>query len=156
MHFFNRIVRFRPMKHLPGVLWNANTGLDYVTTDEFDLPNLYRDIMKIIHLCANIRGAITRRNLTPQSQAEISNVLCGSVRVPKDDDLGDSSTLRELLCFFRSLNPPSMKYYKLEQTLLLPTIQLATMYESFHETPNPRIVTYQNRFTDRLRLSGAT
>ena len=111
--------------------------------------------MKIIHLCANVRGPITRRNLTPQSQAEISNVLCGLVRVPKDDDPRDSITLRELLCIIRSLNPPSMIYYTLEKTLLLPTIQLATMYESFHETLNPRIVTYQNTFTDRLRLSDA-
>ena len=155
MPFFKRVLRFRLMIYVPGLLWKADTDLDYVMTDEFDLPNLYRDIMKIIHLCANVRGNVTRRTLTLKSQAEISNVLCGPVRVPSDNDLGGSRTLRELLHFLRCLNSPSMKYYTLEQTLLLPTIQLATMYESFHETPSPRIATYQNGYADNLRLSGA-
>ena len=155
MPFFKLVLRFRLMIYVPGVLWKADTDLDYVMTDEFDLPNLYRDIMKILHLCANVRGNVTRRTLTLQSQAEISNVLCGPVRVPSDNDLGGSKTIRELLYFLRSLNPSSMKYYTLEQTLLLPTIQLATIYESFHETPSPRIATYQNGYTDNLRLSGA-
>lgn len=156
--FFKRVIRFRLMIYVPGVLWTADTELDYVLTDEFDLSNLYRDILKIIHLCANVHGTVTTRPLTPRAQAELSNVLCGPVTVPSPtDDVPDSPTrLRDLLASFRDLNPPSMKYYTLEQTLLLPTIQLATLYESFRDdAPAPRIATYQNGYTDNLRLSGA-
>ena len=153
--FFKWVFRFRLMLYVPGVLWKANTDLNNVLTDEFDLPNLYRDIIKIIRLCANVRGTITRRTLTLRSHAEISKVLCGPVRVPSAKDLGDSETLRSLLCFFGSLNPPTMKCYTLEQALLLPTIQLATIYETFSDDSGPTIATYQNGYTDNLKLSGA-
>ena len=115
------------MVYVLGVLWKADSDLNYVLTEEFDLPNLYPDIIKILHLCANVKGTVTRRSLTAQSQAEISHVLYGPVMVPSDNDLVNSKTLRELLSFFCSLNPPSMKHYTLEQWLLLPTIQLATI-----------------------------
>ena len=50
-----------------------------------------------------------------------------------------------------------MKAYTLDQSVLLPTIQLATMYESYRDDrPNlfSRIQQMQNAHTDRLRISG--
>lgn len=157
---FKRIIRFRLMVYVPGVLWRANTDLDYVLTEDLDLPNLYRDILKIFHLCNEVNGTITRHKaLTKESSAKVSNVLCGPVAPIPHCTLPDGCemTLTDLLVKLRSQNPDDMKAYTLDQSLLLPTIQLATMYESYRDDREnlfSRIQEMQNGHTDKLRLSG--
>lgn len=157
---FKRIIRFRLMVYVPGVLWRANTDLDYILTEDLDLPNLYRDILKTFHLCNEVNGTITRHEaLTKEASAEVSNVLCGPLAPISHCTLphGCKKTLTELLVKLRSQNPDDMKAYTLDQSLLLPTIQLATMYESYRDDREnlfSRIQKMQNEHTDKLRLSG--
>lgn len=75
---FKRITRFGLMVYVPYVLWKADTNLDYILTEDLDLPNLYRDLLRTYHLCREVNGTITRHeDLTEQASIEISNVLCG-------------------------------------------------------------------------------
>lgn len=53
---FKRIIRFGLMVYVPGVLWKADTNLDYILTEDLDLTNLYRDLLKIYHLCSELKG----------------------------------------------------------------------------------------------------
>ena len=157
---FKRIIRFRLMVYVPGVLWRANTDLDYILTEDLDIPNLYRDILKIFHLCNEVDGTIDRHEtLTKEASAEVSNVLCGPLAPISHCTLphGCKTTLTDLLFKLRSQNPDNMKAYTLDQSLLLPTIQLATMYESYRDDREnlfSRIQKMQNEHTDQLRLSG--
>ena len=161
MPAFKRIIRFQLMIYVPGVVWKAGAELDYILTESLDVPNLYRDIMKILHLCGHMNGSIVSRQiLKKQERAEVSNVLCGPVTIPGENDLPDlpsSLTLVDLLCVLRDLNPPHIKAYTLEQALLLPAIQLALMYESWRPDRDnrfSRIQQLQNGHTDKLMLSG--
>ena len=150
-----RIVRFRLMIYIPGLVWQSRTCLDYVLTREFDFPNLYRDLLKIIHLCGDMDGQITRHDLCAETQTQLSHVLCGPVKLPDPDLTGDMD-LCTLLGKLRNANQRTEKAYLLEQIVLLPTIQLATMYESFPtSTTKSRIQTLQNAHNDQLSLSGA-
>lgn len=157
---FKRIIRFRLMVYVPGVLWRANTDLDYILTEDLDLPNLYRDILKIFHLCNEVNGTITRHEaLTKEASDEVSNVLCGLLAPIPHCTLphGCKMTLTDLLVKLRGQNPDDMKAYTLDQSFLLPTIQLATMYESYRDDREnlfSRIQDMQNEHTDKLRLSG--
>ena len=157
---FERIIRFRLMVFVPGVLWKADTDLDYILTERLDLPNLYRDILKIFHLCGEVNGTIDKHEaLTKETSAEVSHVLCGPLANVPDSTLasGCTMTLTELLVKLRNQNSPDHKAYTLEQSLLLPTIQLATMYESCsndEENLVSRIQLVQNAYTDKLCLSG--
>ena len=75
---FERIIRFGLKVYVPGVLWRDDTNLDYILIEDLDLPNLYRDLFKIHHLCSEVNGTITRHeDLIEQASIEISNVLCG-------------------------------------------------------------------------------
>lgn len=53
---FKRIIRFGLVVYVPGVLWKADTNLDYILTEDLDLTNLYRDLLKIYHLCSELKG----------------------------------------------------------------------------------------------------
>ena len=156
---FKRVIRFRLMIYVPGILWKANSDLDYILTEDFDIPNLYRDILKIFHLCSEMKGIITRHEtLTGKIEAEVSNVLCGPLKFIPDSTIpdGDTITLTTLLVELRNQNTVDTKAYTLDQSVLLPTIQLATMYETHCDDQElfSRIQQMQNLHTDRLRLSG--
>lgn len=67
-------------------------------------------------------------------------------------------TLIQFLVKLRNQNPVITKAYTLDQSVLLPTIQLAAMYESFcedHQKLFSRIQQMQNGHTDKLGLSGS-
>ena len=153
--YLKRMLRFHLMIYVPGLVWRSKTCLDYVLTEELDFPNLYRDLLKIIHLCGDMDGHISRHDLCADIQTQLSHVLCGPVKLP-GPDLQDDMDLTTLLGKLRVANPGTEKAYTLEQIVLLPTIQLAAMYESFPtDTTVSRIQTLQDAHTDQLQLSGA-
>ena len=178
---FKPIIRFRLMIYVPGVLWKANSDLDYILTEDLDLHNLYRDILKIFHLCSEMKGTIARQEaLTTETGTEVSNVLCGPLAhipdstipdgsITADRDIpdgsttadknitnGDTMTLTALLVKLRNQNAVDTKAYTLDQSVLLPTIELATIYETHCDDRQlfSRIQQMQDWHTDRLRLSG--
>lgn len=51
------------------------------------VPNLYRDFLKIFHLCHEVTGSISRHDLTKAQEGGISNVLCGPIKTPAHKDL---------------------------------------------------------------------
>ena len=66
-------------------------------------------------------------------------------------------TLTDLLIQLHNQNPDDTKAYTLDQSVLLPTIHLAIMYESYRddrENLYSHIRQLQKGHTDRLRLSG--
>lgn len=151
-----RIIRFRLMIYVPGLLWKADTPLDYVLTEDFDFPNLYRDLVKILQLCSDVQGQILRHETPDLVRDEVSHVLCGPVTDLQMEVQG-TKTLAELLSIFRTASSATEKAYTLEQAVLLPTIQLAAMYESFgvDSRATPSIQVFQDGHTDGLKLSGA-
>ena len=150
-----RILRFQLMIWVPGLVWKANSLLDYILTQDFDFPNLYRDLLKIIHLCGDVHGKVTRHEVCAETQTQLSHVLCGKVNLP-DPRLHGDMDLTTLLTALRNVNPSNEKAYTLEQIMLLPTIQMASIYESFPiDTTKSRIQTLQDAHTDKLILSGA-
>lgn len=151
-----RIIRIPLMIYVPGLLWKADTQLDYVLTEDFDFPNLYRDLIKIFQLCSDVQGQILRHETSDLVRDEVSHVLCGPVTdLPMD--IQGTKTLAELLSSFRTAGSDTEKAYTLEQAVLLPTIQLAAMYETFgiDSRATPSIQVFQDGHTDRLKLSGA-
>ena len=160
MPAFKRVIPFQLMIYVPGVLWKAETELDYVLTANLDIPNLYRDTLKLFHLCHEVTGSVSRHDLTKTQEDELSNVLCGPIEIPPPKDLpdGSSTTLVALLCLLRDQQPEDVKAYTLDQAMLLPTIQLASMYESYRDDRKSRsswIQQLQNGHTDKLGLSGS-
>lgn len=150
-----RIIRFKLMIYVPGLIWKADSPLDFILTEDFDFPNPYRDLLKIFHLCDGVRGQITRHTPSPTAETEISHVLCGPVTLPPAGLTG-TITLTDLLVQLREVNTECTKAYTLEQAILLPTIQLAAMFESFHsESATASIQVLQDSHTDNLKLSGA-
>ena len=140
---------------VPGLTWKAKNPLDYVLTETFDSPSLYRDLLKIIHLLGDVNGKISRHEIDLEVQTQLSHFLCGPINLPKNDLQGEVS-LTKLLVALRNVNHSGSKAYTLEQTMLLPTIQLVSLYESFPvTTTKSRIQTLQNAYSDKLTLSGA-
>ena len=150
-----RVIRFHLMIWVPGLTWKAESPLDYILTETFDFPNLYRDLLKIIHLLGDVSGKISRHAIDLGLQTQLSHVLCGPVNVPGNGLQGEVD-LTTLLAALRNVNHGGSKAYTLEQIMLLPTIQLASIYESFPiATTKSRIETLQNGYPDQLALSGA-
>ena len=149
-----RLFRFRLMIYVPGLLWEASSTIDYAIAGDLNMPNLYRDILKIFHLSANIEGEIVTHTLHSNEVTEISHVLCGPVTVASPGSIPEKLSLAGLLCRLRDLEPLSAKAYTLEQVLLLPTIQLTALYECFRSEQHSRVNYLQSTFTDKLYLSG--
>ena len=81
---FRRVIRLHLLVYVLGLLWRADSPVDYVMTATFDIETLYCDVMKFFfHLYGTIKGAITRHPpMAGQNEAWISNVLCGPVIIP--------------------------------------------------------------------------
>ena len=64
-------------------------------TEDLDLPNLYRDILKIIHLCIEVNGTVTKYEaLTKRASIEVSNVLCDVLAPIPDSNFPDGCLIR--------------------------------------------------------------
>jgi hypothetical protein len=152
------VFRFRLMIYVPGLVWIAQEPIDYVRTEqEFDMPNLYRDIFKIIHLCSDYTGDTSFHELSDLERRQLSDTLCGPIHRFDKTEVASGMTLSQFLMFLRnagSIAMPGPKAYSLEQAILLPTIQLAVMYESTRNSTDSVIETYQNQHIDKLALSG--
>ena len=115
---FRRVIRLHLLIYVPGLLWRADSHVDYVMTATFDIETLYRDVIKLFHRCRNTNGTITGHPpMAGRNEAKISNVLCGQVIIPPAE-LQGSRTLTELLCYLRDPNPASQKAFTLEQSIL--------------------------------------
>jgi hypothetical protein len=152
------VFRFKMMLYVPGMVWTAHNFVDYVRTEqEFDMPNLYRDIFKLIHLCSDYQGEIKHHEVSQIERQQLSDTLCGPIHLFNQARVPASMTLSKFLVFLRDAQAgglPGPKAYSLEQAILLPTIQLAVMYEATHSRSESVIETYQNQHIDRLGLSG--
>ncbi|CAN9203870.1 unnamed protein product [Alternaria alternata] len=152
------IFRFQLMIYVPGLIWTARRSVDYVRTEqEFDMPNLYRDLFKLLHLCADYEGDIAVHNVPESEGWKLSDTLCGPIRYFNEAQIPRRTTLSDLLVLLRdasSESHSSPKSYSLEQAILLPTIQLAAMYEDSHARAESVIGVYQSQHIDKLQLSG--
>jgi hypothetical protein len=152
------IYRFQLMIYVPGLIWTARRSVDYVRTEqEFDMPNLYRDLFKLLHLCADYEGDIAIHSVPELEGRQLSDTLCGPVHCFNEAQTPRKTTLANLLVLLRDTNSvgqSSPKSYSLEQAILLPTIQLAAMYEDSHARAESVIGVYQSQHIDKLQLSG--
>jgi hypothetical protein len=152
------VFRFKLMVYVPGLVWTARESVDFVRTEqEFDMPYLYRDIFKLIHLCADYQGDLLVHSVSELEQRQLSDTLVGPVHLFGNTKLPQTMTLGKLLVLLHdadSAGSSSPKSYTLEQAILLPTIQLAVMYEATHAHADSVINTYQSQHIDKLQLSG--
>lgn len=55
-----RLVRFKMAIYVPGLVWKATQSVDFALPSEFDLESLTRHVMKLLHVCMDHEGEITR------------------------------------------------------------------------------------------------
>jgi hypothetical protein len=159
-----RLVRMKLAIYVPGLIWRSNHYLDMPLPDSFKLADVIRHILKIVHVCMVQPGTISRHTVNEEEAIELSHVLCGPVADPPvhKDFSKPTSTLRELLAAIRDneRNTDTRKF-SVEQTLLLPTIMLATAYDRWKPTGSAgtggyghEIDVLQDLHLDKLMLSG--
>jgi hypothetical protein len=68
------IFRFQLMVYVPGFVWTARQSVDYVRTEqESDMPILYRDTFKLIHLCADFEGDLAVHDVSEYELRQLSD-----------------------------------------------------------------------------------
>lgn len=156
-----RLVRFKVAIYVPGLVWKATRSVDFALPTEFDLESLTRHLMKLIHVCMDHEGEITRHNVDEKTSIKLSHVLCGPIANPPvpsatNFEAGTKTTLRHILTALH--NTPtnsSTNKFSLEQAMLLPTITLACIYDRWlHGVSYEEIAKLQKRHIDGLGLSG--
>jgi hypothetical protein len=117
--------------------------------------------VKLLHVSMDHTGSISRHTVERKTSIELSHVLCGPIADPPVDTEFSSSTptLHEVLSAIRdnAANATSRKF-SVEQTLLLPTIILACIYDRWLHSDmfGNRIQSLQKGHIDQLSLSGKT
>lgn len=156
-----RLVRFKMAIYVPGLVWKATQSVDFALPSEFDLESLVRHVMKLLHVCMDHEGEITRHSFDWKTSVELSHVLCGPIADPPvnpETNLGDgtTTTLRSVLTALRDNDTNSQtSKFSLEQAILLPTITLACIYDRWlHGVGYEEIAKLQKRHIDGLGLSG--
>jgi hypothetical protein len=156
-----RLVRLRLAIYIPGLIWRSNHTIGFALTHDFDLENLVRHVVKLLHVSMDHTGSISRHTVERKTSIELSHVLCGPIADPPVDTEFSSSTptLHEVLSAIRdnAANATSRKF-SVEQTLLLPTIILACIYDRWLHSGmfGNRIQSLQKGHIDQLSLSGKT
>ena len=154
-----RIVRLRLAIYIPGLVWKSHHNVDFAVTHEFTIDSLIRDVLKLLHICMNQTGTISRHTIEDRTSVEISHVLCGPIADPPVNTMFSSTnpTLREVMAAIRDneANAESRKF-SVEQTLLLPTIILSCIYDRWLHSGmfGNKIEGLQGRHIDKLGLSG--
>jgi len=157
------IARIRLAIYVSGLVWKSHHYLDLALSPEFSFG---RYVVKILHVCIDQPGEVTRHNLSEKAATELSHVLCEPIADPPlpEGFVYEGATLREVLEGLRD-NPDSKKErvgrsFSVEQALLLPAVMIASVYDkSMYKQGSPstghQIQALQDRHMDKLRLSGA-
>lgn len=125
-----RVVRLRMAIYVPGLVWKSGQALDLALTPQFDLESLIRHVVKLLHVCMDHKGVVTRYSI--DSKAQLSHVLCGPIADPRVQSEFGSGThaLRNVLTALRNNNTTTnTSIFSLEQTVLLPTMIFACIYD---------------------------
>jgi hypothetical protein len=155
-----RIVRFHPAIYVPGLVWCSRDTVDFALTKEFDLESLTKHLLKLLHICMDHPGGLTRHAVPKDASTELSHVLCGPIADPPIDTAFSrpTATLREVLTTLRdNASTAHTSKYSLEQAVLLPTVMLACIYDRWLHgggTSGGEIEALQNKYADKLALSG--
>lgn len=157
-----RIVRFRMIIYVPGLVWKSKATVDFALPPDFSFDTLLRHIIQLLHVCMDQEGDITRHDVPNRTSIELSHVLCGPIA---DSPVGPASfenqptpTLQQLLTALgdNKTNAESSKF-TLEQAVVLPTTTLACIYDRWLQGAGvfgDEIQSLQNSFADSLALSG--
>jgi hypothetical protein len=146
-----RLVRFRMAIYVPGLVWHSDQWVDFALSKDFDFEHLVRLIIKLLHICMDHEGDFHLHGVDPGTSAKLSHVLCGpvaSVSTSFNHLQGSKVSLRQVLSLLR--DHPSCEHtnkYALEQAVLLPTVIVASIYETWG------IAALQNKHVDELALS---
>ncbi|KAF2867755.1 hypothetical protein BDV95DRAFT_622089 [Massariosphaeria phaeospora] len=128
-----RLVRMKLAIYVPGLIWRSNHYLDMPLPHSFKLDDVIRHILKIVHVCMDQPGTISRHTVPEDEAIALSHVLCGPIADPpvhKDFAKATTATLREALAALRDNERNThTRNFSVEQTLLLPTIMLASAYD---------------------------
>lgn len=156
-----RVVRFHMHLYVPGLIWSNNQTIDFTMGSGFDFHDLFRLLMKLLHVCMDHQGTLTTHPTgDPETVVKLSHVLCGPIAVPPiaNDFAASPVSLRTVLTSLRDTpSNAATRKFTLEQALLLPTIMLLMMYDRWHsstEFHGEAIGVVQSRFADGLALSG--
>jgi hypothetical protein len=147
-----RLVRFRIAIYVPGLVWHSDQWVDFALSKDFDFEHLVRLIIKLLHICMDHEGDFDLHGVDPATSAKLSHVLCGpvaGVSASFNHLQGSKVILRKVLSLLR--DHPSCEYtskYALKQAVLLPTVIMASIYETWG------ITALQNKHVDGLALSG--
>lgn len=157
-----RIVRFRMIIYVPGLVWKSKATVDFALPPDFTFDTLLRHIIQLLHVCMDQEGDITTHDVPSRTSTELSHVLCGPIADPPVDparfENQPTPTLQQLLTALRDnkANAESSKF-TLEQAVVLPITTLACIYDRWLQASGvfgDEIQTLQNSFSDALALSG--
>lgn len=162
------IARVRLAIYVPGLVWRSHHYLDWALSPEFSFDDVCHYVVKILHVCIDQRGKVTRHGgISEKAATELSHVLCGPVAVPPMPDgfMYGEATLRQVLEGLRDNGPDGQKgsterRFSVEQALLLPSAMIACLYDKFipkrgSPSTGNHIQGLQVRHMDKLALSGA-
>ena len=130
-----RLVRFRMAIYVPGLVWPSDQWVDFALSTDFDLEHLVRLIVKLLHICMDHEGNFDLHEVDPATSAKLSHVLCGpvaDVSASFNHLQGSKVSLRQVLSLLR--DHPSCEHtnkYALKQAVLLPTVIMASIYETW-------------------------
>lgn len=141
------IVRFSLIVFIPGHVFRCEETVDLAVEHHFTFDHLTWTVLRLLHTCLDQRGKPESYDLEPSRQDGIFAALDG-----KGLEVSFQSpplTLREFLKPFSGRS--------LDHVLLLPAIQVCSIYERFYYTKQKQkdtgMASLQNRHVDKLGLS---
>ncbi|RYO18105.1 hypothetical protein AA0111_g10857 [Alternaria arborescens] len=141
------IVRFHLIVFVPGYVFRCTDSVDMAVELRFTFDHLTQTVIRLLHTCLDQKGDITAYDSSPDRETKIAVVLSGQ-RERKSIGTG-SVSLRAFLAMFTGP--------RLDQALLLPAVQVCSIYERFYYTSEKQtgMHTLRRRHVDQLAPSAS-
>ena len=141
------VVRFHLVVYVPGYVFRCTDSVDMAVELHFTFDHLTQTVLRLLHTCIDQQGQITAYNSSPDREQKIGAVLSGERE--KRPISESSGSLRSFLAMFTGP--------RVDQALLLPAIQVTSIYERFYYTSEKQtgMQTLRNRHVDKLTLGAS-
>lgn len=141
------IVRFNLVVYIPGYIFRCEDSTDLAVELHFTFDHLTWTVLKLLHTCLDQSGSLSTYTSPTDRREKVLATFDGedvAVSYP-----AEPKTLRAFLKPFSSRS--------LDQALLLPAIQVCSIYERFYYTSSKStgMQTLQARHVDQLGLSAS-
>lgn len=143
------VVRFQLVVFVPGYVFRCTDSVDMAVEMHFTFDHLTQTVLRLLHTCLDQQGQTTAYHSSPDREQKIGAVLGGERETVSTLICAGSGTLRSFLAMFTGS--------RLDQALLLPAVQVASIYERFYYTSMKQtgMQTLRDRHVDKLALGAS-